>query len=141
MRHIVTELIERKADINMKDRWGGTPLADAIREGHADVARVLISAGSELGYDEVKASGELCEHARNGDLDKIQMLLEGGCLKDAADCMKPAIKPVASSRSCAPLCATFDIHSLFRSFVPYQTTLARAFISLRPRATCILSKL
>ena len=35
---VITALIDHGVDINFKDRWGGTGLADAIREGHRDVA-------------------------------------------------------------------------------------------------------
>ena len=46
---------------------------------------MLISSGGSLGYDTIRASSELCEYARQGDIDKIQMLLDGGCDGDAAD--------------------------------------------------------
>ena len=32
--HIVTELVSATVDVNTRDRWGGTPLGDAVREGH-----------------------------------------------------------------------------------------------------------
>ena len=33
--------IEHKANLSPKDRWGGTPLADALREKHTAVAALL----------------------------------------------------------------------------------------------------
>ena len=44
-------------DVNFKDRWGGTALADAVREGHGQVAELLRDKGGELQYDEARASG------------------------------------------------------------------------------------
>ncbi len=37
--------IEKNVDINPKDRWGGTPLADAKREGHKAVLELLKKHG------------------------------------------------------------------------------------------------
>ena len=37
---ITHHLLDCGADVNSKDRWGGTPLADAIREGHLELAKV-----------------------------------------------------------------------------------------------------
>ena len=64
---------------------GGTPLSDAIREGHSDVAKILISCGAMLHMDATQAAGELCEYARAGEVDKMGMMLSGGCDQNAAD--------------------------------------------------------
>ena len=79
------QLIAFKADVNFQDRWGGTPLADAMREGHNAVAKMLREAGSELMWDESRMSGELCELARAGDIERLQLLLDCGADSDAAD--------------------------------------------------------
>ena len=50
--------------MSSRDRWGGTPLSDAVRGGHEELARMLIGAGAELGMNEAQASSELCELAR-----------------------------------------------------------------------------
>ena len=66
-------------------RWGGTPLSDAIREGHTKVARALKFMGGGLNWTEDKAAGELCEMARAGDIERLQLLLDVGCNVNAAD--------------------------------------------------------
>ena len=66
-------------------RWGGTPLSDAIREGHTKVARALKFMGGGLNWTEDKAAGELCELARAGDIERLQLLLDVGCNVNAAD--------------------------------------------------------
>ena len=63
----------------------GTPLADAIREGHLELAKVLIKRGARLDYEETRASSDLCEFARKADISSVKMLLEGGCNVNAAD--------------------------------------------------------
>ena len=82
---ICAALLEAGSDMNKVDRWGGTPLADAVREGHRDIANKLIEMGAIIGMDESTASGELCELARGGDVDKVKLLLVGGCDANAAD--------------------------------------------------------
>ena len=94
---IVTALLEAGSDLNFQDRWGGTPLSDAVREGHREISHDLIERGAELGFDENKASGELCELARGGDLDKVKLLLAGGCDPNAADYDKRTCLHLAAS--------------------------------------------
>ena len=38
---IVEYLLRSGANINAQDRWGGTPLHDAVREGHKEIATHL----------------------------------------------------------------------------------------------------
>eukprot|EP00966_Prymnesium_polylepis_P212319 4918490-Prymnesium_polylepis.1 len=80
-------LIDRGANVNARDRWGGTPLRDAVREGHKDVALMLRENSGELGYDETETSGELCELARRGNTVMIDVLLNCGAMINSADCV------------------------------------------------------
>ena len=41
-------LIAKGADVNVKDRWGATPLADAVQSGHLQVAEQILSRGGVL---------------------------------------------------------------------------------------------
>ena len=45
---ICEQLVGAHANVNAKDRWKNTPLRDAIREGHRDLALWLHSRGSQL---------------------------------------------------------------------------------------------
>ena len=46
-RNVVEALLSDKSvDVNFKDRWGGTALADAVREGHQQVAELLRQRGA-----------------------------------------------------------------------------------------------
>ena len=42
---VVRWLIERGVRSNPRDRWGGTPLDDAKREGHVEVVKLLKKVG------------------------------------------------------------------------------------------------
>ena len=46
---------------------------------------MLHAHGSKLGYDEVEASGELCQAAKDSNLSMLQLLLDCDCSANAAD--------------------------------------------------------
>ena len=52
---IVDLLLTANANVNAKDRWGNTPLRDAVRMSHESVALSLFENGSKLWYDETTA--------------------------------------------------------------------------------------
>ena len=59
---------QARADLDVEDRWGGTPLVDALRHRHLDVANWLISCGAKLHEDKAEwkrssATLQLCEAA------------------------------------------------------------------------------
>lgn len=101
--HVVNALVEHGAKLSAKDRWGGTPLADALREGHVQVARALRSLGAELLFDQSMASGMLCELARVGDLERVKLMLTCGTDANASD---------YDRRTCLRLCKDVEPHSL-----------------------------
>lgn len=45
---VVQFLVERQADINIKDRWGGYPLKEAVSNGHTEVRDFLVENGAVL---------------------------------------------------------------------------------------------
>jgi serine/threonine protein kinase len=44
--HVVSYLLESGVDVDPRDRWGGTPLDDAMSHGHHEVIRLLKSYGA-----------------------------------------------------------------------------------------------
>ena len=74
---IVEWLVGAKANVNVKDRWGNTPLLDAVTHGHEVAARVLFESGGRM--DVANASGMMCSAASTGDLTLLRMLHESGC--------------------------------------------------------------
>ncbi|KAG8466681.1 hypothetical protein KFE25_008060 [Diacronema lutheri] len=69
-------LVELEADPNVKDRWGGLPLKDAVVQGHDNVAAILRDAGGTLVLQD--AAAVMCGAASNGHFALIQMLLANG---------------------------------------------------------------
>ena len=102
-KHLVDELLKFGAEPNVKDRWGGTPLADAVREGHQTVADVLLAAGAQFLFDETRAASELCEYAKAGDLERVRMLLHGGCPPSLADYDLRTCMHLAATEGNAPV--------------------------------------
>ena len=49
---VVTLLLASGAQPSLTDRWGGTPLDDAKRNGHANIAKALVDAGGVSGKPE-----------------------------------------------------------------------------------------
>jgi ankyrin repeat protein len=67
------------ADVNVRERWyGRTALMIAAVEGHADVVRLLIEAGSQLDLVDVEGSSALSLARSYGHLDVAAVLVEAG---------------------------------------------------------------
>jgi hypothetical protein len=71
---VVKYLVEVKnANVNPCDRWGGSPLDDAHRHRHAQVAKYLRGKGGATGS--VNSSASLIAAAAAGDMEEVAMLL------------------------------------------------------------------
>ena len=67
------------ADVNVRERWyGRTALMIAAVEGHADVVRLLIEAGSNLDVVDEEGSSALSLARNYGHLDVAAVLVEAG---------------------------------------------------------------
>jgi len=80
---VITFLTSCKANVNAKDRWGATPLEDAIRNGFAVVVRHLNQCGGQV-RDEMAAE-LLCTAASDGDLPTLRQLFESNVDMDQGD--------------------------------------------------------
>jgi ankyrin repeat protein len=70
---VVKLLIERKADVNAKDKfYSATPLTWALMRKHAGVVGALLEAGVTGG------DGILISAARNGEVELAKVVLEKG---------------------------------------------------------------
>ena len=80
---IVELLLLALADPNSKDRWGGTPLQDALSGGHISTAYLLKAKGAEV--PESFGAGAVCEAAGKGDVPRLRMLHSFGQSLDVGD--------------------------------------------------------
>jgi len=70
-------LIENSAHVNSKDRWGSTPLQDALRSKRDACCELLMTSGALLGmFDE---GHEMCKAAAEDDVEQLERLLKFGC--------------------------------------------------------------
>jgi len=62
-----------------QDRWGGTPLDDAIRSKSDEVVEFLLSKGARKGLTAMDhAQTDLCDAASKGDIGLLRELIERG---------------------------------------------------------------
>jgi len=71
-------LIDHKADINIKEDKGLTPLHIAIKENHLTIAEMLILQGAEVNTKNNNGLTPLHEAARNGEKELAELLLDHG---------------------------------------------------------------
>ena len=76
---LVRALVEEfGADTSPVDRWGGTPLDDAVRSGHEGVVRYLRSKGAKRGAQGAVSSSSLAEGGARAAADSAaRVLFEG----------------------------------------------------------------
>jgi len=66
-------LLEKQADVNIKDRWNSVPLDDACLSGHTEVCDILIAAG---GVPSKRLSDQLFEACHAGEIEKTKLMLK-----------------------------------------------------------------
>ena len=80
---LVKYLLKSGAHINVSDRWGGSPLDDAMRHRHDEVQSLLRSSGGRLG---VSGHGEaLILAASRGEAAEVEALLSDGADPTSSD--------------------------------------------------------
>jgi len=76
---VVELLLSHGANVNAKDRYGCTPLYDALFEGCLDVMELLIEHGAEVNAKNDEDGGTvLHEAAYSGDLEAVKLLISHG---------------------------------------------------------------
>jgi len=69
---VVKYLVNKGANVNRSDRWGGSPLDDAHRHRHTEVAKYLRSKGSRTGS--LNLTSNLIAAAAAGDIEEVTMI-------------------------------------------------------------------
>ena len=78
---MVELLLGFRANVNAADRWGGTPLEDAVTSGHVPVANLLRSKGAAMRPG--SGASKFCDAAARGNVVALRML--HGCRVAALD--------------------------------------------------------
>ncbi len=99
--NVLQYFIDHGVQLNPKDRWGGTPLTDALRGKHTEAIALLKKNGAKSTavrgstltefYSDaahkinLRDSVRLCWAASHGDVDEIERMVANGIDLDAAD--------------------------------------------------------
>ena len=99
---VVCLVEELGAKVSPVDRWGGTPLDDAVREGHTKVSEYLRSHGAQRGRSSVlgaaNPAADVCSAAATNDLERLRFLSSlPGLLTDKGDYDKRTALHLAAS--------------------------------------------
>ncbi|XP_063354067.1 60 kDa lysophospholipase isoform X2 [Pelmatolapia mariae] len=71
---MVQYLLSHGASVHAKDRYGDTPLCNAVRFRHKEVVKLLRKTGAHFSRHELEEAGtEMCSLAANGDLDGLEI--------------------------------------------------------------------
>lgn len=74
----VERLLERGADVNVRDGSGATPLMAAVRQNRLEVARRLIEAGANVDAQDDAGQNDYLIVAAEGYLEFLQLLMQNG---------------------------------------------------------------
>lgn len=69
-------LVGDAGSVRCRDRFGFTPLEDAMRHEHAEAQQILV--GRDAYLEGMTLACRLCEHASVGDVDQVKMLMSCG---------------------------------------------------------------
>ncbi|XP_029350285.1 60 kDa lysophospholipase isoform X2 [Echeneis naucrates] len=71
---LVQYLLSHGATVHAKDRYGDTPLSNAVSFRHKDVVKLLRKTGAHFSREELEEAGtELCSLAASGDLEGLEI--------------------------------------------------------------------
>lgn len=118
---VVKRLVNAGAELDITNNEGCTPLAVAITAGNVEISRYLLSKMASPG------SGLLRRATSGGNLDLVQMMVEGGADVNEFDprtgdvCSSCRIKPESPNRS-VPCrhCQSRCQHGKYRSQISYH---------------------
>ncbi|KAM4540236.1 60 kDa lysophospholipase [Fundulus diaphanus] len=82
---LVQYLLNQGASVHAKDRYGDTPLCNAVRFRHKEIVKLLRKTGAHFSREQMKEAGtELCSLAASGDKEGLDIWRMAG-----ADLTKP----------------------------------------------------
>jgi ankyrin repeat protein len=76
---------QKKANVNALDRWGHTPLTEAIKNRFFIVAQYLRSKGGIVANHDTDLVTALCRAASTNNVEKLKILIEEGADVNAGD--------------------------------------------------------
>jgi len=81
---VVEYFLTQGANIHKKDRWGQTPLMDAVKGLHEPVINLIVNAGGHV-VSTNKIGQMLCDASSEGNMQQLKMWQIAGCPLDSHD--------------------------------------------------------
>jgi ammonium transporter Rh len=81
---VVTYLISRRVNVNCEDRWGNTPLREALRANHPECVKILKQAGATMGSTS-DIDAEVIRAASQNDVQALMSLAGAGANVNCKD--------------------------------------------------------
>lgn len=97
-------LLDAGSDPNPVDRFGRTPLLEAVLHDEAEVIDLLMERGGELKMKPLEAAQELCKAASTGDLKLLHNYLKAGMNPNASDYDLRTCLMVAAAEGSSQMC-------------------------------------
>ena len=72
-------------DLNRPNKHGQTPLCTAVREGHVEVVKTLVSAGSDLEWSDTERKSPLIAGVERSQEGTAKVLIESGNWRKGTD--------------------------------------------------------
>ncbi|XP_075263343.1 uncharacterized protein LOC142354891 [Convolutriloba macropyga] len=94
-------ILEKGADVNVKDIMGGTPLHDAVKSLNSDAAALLRQYGADLCLED--AGSVLCNVVYRGKADLLKLYLEHGADPSLGDYDRRTALHIACAEGLLPL--------------------------------------
>ena len=82
---IVKFLVSKGCNVNCEDRFGNTPLREALRGNHTEVAKILQESGAKMGQASAEIDGEVMRLVATNDVAKLSQLLSAGASPNCKD--------------------------------------------------------
>lgn len=91
---VVKQLLDKGADVNVRDKEGQTALMKAVWNNHADVVAVLLQKGAVLPVNDVKGNNAVSMAKVRNDRKVLEALVKAGVkeLKEDLDKIAPVAK-------------------------------------------------
>jgi len=78
-------LVDSGANVNARDRYGNTPLEDAVRENHLSLIKIIRDRGGKLMRPRENLGAKMCEHSHENESDALFSLLLAGVSPNTPD--------------------------------------------------------
>jgi len=131
----ISRLIEKGANINIKDRHGNTPLHIAASRGNCEIMELLIKNGARVKATDDGSNTPLHDAAMNGHIEAAELLITKGANVNAKNNQgKTPIFPAAESGNLelVKLLASKGSKIPTTGYTPLHSALSNHFLRLQP---------